>query len=109
MMETFESTMYGGTVTLKYFRLLFICPFTKNIDLSHVKITYSPRGKLIEVGSLLQYLKAFARVEITHEALACQIEEDIKNVLGVGANVTVHLAETDISDEVVMSVERVSV
>lgn len=58
-----------------------VCPFSGLPDFGHIKITYTPDKKCVELRSLKYYLLSFRNVGMFYEHLANRIMEDLSTLL----------------------------
>ena len=61
--------------------LAHVCPVVHERDFGKVTITYKPATQLLELHALAAYLREWADVEVTHEALTAGIRADLLDAL----------------------------
>jgi 7-cyano-7-deazaguanine reductase len=75
--EVFPAPDHVTTVRFTTDELSSICPVTRQPDLSHLAIEYTPAGLCIESKSLKLYLWGFRDRAVFAEALAAEIASEV--------------------------------
>lgn len=81
MIETVEAP--HGTVLRITAPLVHECPFKQETDEGSVTITWETEGRTFELHSLAAYLKTFAPVRISHEALTRHLKDSLNASTGL--------------------------
>lgn len=59
-----------------------LCPWSGLPDFAHLKISYEPAGKLIELKSLKYYLNSYRMIGIVHENAVNRMLKDLAAAVG---------------------------